>query len=151
SESTVGGRSPREKSTSVGFGMRYSRRWRALGLPPTRNTPSIPRLCGRTNCHQRSGQSADSRLTGGEAREGLSAESLWSHRQTARDRRMLLLTGILFFASGFAALLYQIAWQHALFGWYGVDLDSVSTIVSVFMLGLGFGAMIGGWLADHFQ
>ena len=29
--------------------MQYSRRWRALGLPPTRNMPSIPRLCGRTN------------------------------------------------------------------------------------------------------
>jgi len=63
----------------------------------------------------------------------------------------MLLIGILFFASGFAALLYQVAWQRALFGWYGVDLDSVSTIVAVFMFGLGFGAMIGGRLADHFQ
>ena len=34
---------------SSGYGMRYSRRWRALGLPPTRNMPSIPQLCGRTN------------------------------------------------------------------------------------------------------
>src|SRR5947209_10336997 len=34
---------------SSGCGMQYSRRWRALGLPPTRNMPSIPRLCGRTN------------------------------------------------------------------------------------------------------
>src|SRR5215467_12189631 len=58
---------------------------------------------------------------------------------------------LLFFASGFAALLYQIAWQRALFGWYGVDLDSVSVIVSVFMLGLGVGAFIGGWLADRFN
>lgn len=56
----------------------------------------------------------------------------------------------LFFASGFAALSYQMAWQRALFGWYGVDLDSVSVIVSVFMLGLGGGALIGGWLADRF-
>jgi len=63
---------------------------------------------------------------------------------------MVALTAILFFASGFAALLYQIAWQRELFGWYGVDLDSVSTIVSVFMLGLGIGALIGGWLADKF-
>jgi predicted membrane-bound spermidine synthase len=58
---------------------------------------------------------------------------------------------LLFFASGFAALLYQIAWQRALFGWYGVDLDSVSVIISVFMLGLGVGAFVGGWLADHFN
>lgn len=61
------------------------------------------------------------------------------------------LTGTLFFASGFAALLYQIAWQRTLFSWYGVDLDSVSVIVSVFMLGLGLGAIVGGWLADLFQ
>ena len=60
------------------------------------------------------------------------------------------LTRALFFASGFAALLYQIAWQRVLFGWYGVDLDSVSVIVSIFMLGLGAGAVVGGWLADRF-
>jgi MFS family permease len=65
-------------------------------------------------------------------------------------RRLIVLTGSLFFLSGFAALLYQVAWQRELFGWYGVDLDSVSTIVSVFMLGLGVGATIGGWLADRF-
>jgi MFS family permease len=64
---------------------------------------------------------------------------------------MVLLTGVLFFASGAAALFYQIAWQRTLFGWYGVDLDSVSVIVSIFMLGLGVGAIVGGWLADHFQ
>lgn len=65
-------------------------------------------------------------------------------------RRLIALAGSLFFVSGFAALLYQVAWQRELFGWYGVDLDSVSTIVSVFMLGLGVGAMAGGWLADRF-
>ena len=56
-------------------------------------------------------------------------------------RRLIVLTGTLFFLSGFAALLYQVAWQRELFAWFGVDLDSVSTIVSVFMLGLGVGAM----------
>lgn len=61
-----------------------------------------------------------------------------------------MLTGLLFLASGLAALFYQVAWQRALFGWYGVDLDSVSVIVSIFMLGLGAGALIGGALADSF-
>lgn len=65
-------------------------------------------------------------------------------------RPALTLTRPLFFASGFAALLYQVAWQRTLFGWYGVDLDSVSVIVSIFMLGLGVGAIVGGWLADRF-
>jgi predicted membrane-bound spermidine synthase len=61
-----------------------------------------------------------------------------------------VVTSVLFFASGIAALIYQIAWQRVLFGWFGVDLDSVSAIVSIFMLGLGLGAMAGGWLADRF-
>ncbi len=65
-------------------------------------------------------------------------------------RLPLILAGALFLASGFSALLYQIAWQRTLFGWYGVDLDSVSAIVSIFMLGLGGGALAGGWLADRF-
>ena len=67
------------------------------------------------------------------------------------SRSSLALTSVLFFGSGVAALLYQIAWQRMLFGWYGVDLDSVSVIVSIFMLGLGLGAITGGWLADRFQ
>jgi MFS family permease len=72
--------------------------------------------------------------------------------RTAADshRRLIALAGALFFLSGFAALLYQLAWQRELFAWFGVDLDSVSTIVSVFMLGLGVGAVAGGWLADRF-
>ena len=60
------------------------------------------------------------------------------------------LASLLFFVSGIAALTYQICWQRALFGWYGVDLDSVSAIVSIFMLGLGTGALAGGILADRF-
>src|ERR1043166_2894575 len=74
------------------------------------------------------------------------------HSRAVADshRRLIVLAGALFFLSGFAALLYQVAWQRELFAWFGVDLDSVSTIVSVFMLGLGVGAMAGGWLANRF-
>ena len=42
----------------------------------------------------------------------------------ASHKRVIVLSAALFFASGFAALLYQVAWQRALFGWFGVDLDS---------------------------
>jgi spermidine synthase len=66
------------------------------------------------------------------------------------DPRLRMIVSGLFAASGFAALLYQVAWQRTLFGWFGVDLDSVSVIVSIFMLGLGGGALIGGRLADRF-
>jgi spermidine synthase len=51
---------------------------------------------------------------------------------------------VLFFCSGFPALLYQIVWQRALFTIYGVNIESVTVVVSVFMLGLGLGSLIGG-------
>lgn len=56
---------------------------------------------------------------------------------------------LLFFLSGTAALTYQVAWQRKLFSAIGVDVVSVSIIVSTFMLGLGVGAVIGGFVADR--
>lgn len=53
-----------------------------------------------------------------------------------------------FFLSGAAALIYQVAWQRLLFVVVGVDLESVTIVVSTFMLGLGLGALLGGWIAD---
>lgn len=54
---------------------------------------------------------------------------------------------LLFFVSGFPALLYQIVWQRALFTIYGVNVQSVTVIVTVFMLGLGLGSLAGGKLS----
>jgi spermidine synthase/MFS family permease len=56
---------------------------------------------------------------------------------------------LLFFLSGFPALLYQIVWQRALFTLYGVNIESVTIIVTVFMLGLGMGSLAGGWLSNR--
>jgi spermidine synthase len=53
----------------------------------------------------------------------------------------------LFLISGFPALLYQIVWQRALFTIYGVNVESVTVIVTVFMLGLGLGSVAGGRLS----
>ncbi|MEO8143274.1 MAG: hypothetical protein ABI654_03585 [Betaproteobacteria bacterium] len=55
----------------------------------------------------------------------------------------------IFFLSGAAALLYQICWQRMLFVSFGIDIESVTIIVSTFMLGLGAGALAGGWIADR--
>jgi predicted membrane-bound spermidine synthase len=60
---------------------------------------------------------------------------------------LLLLT---FFASGAAALIDQLVWQRYLFTGLGVDLDSMTLIVSTFMLGIGLGAAVGGELADRY-
>jgi spermidine synthase len=56
----------------------------------------------------------------------------------------------LFLVSGFAALIYQVAWQRILFTEFGVNSESVTAIVSVFMFGLGVGALAGGWLQKRF-
>jgi len=56
---------------------------------------------------------------------------------------------LLFFVSGIPALLYQIVWQRALFTIYGVNIESVTVIVTAFMLGLGLGSLAGGWLSKR--
>jgi MFS family permease len=63
------------------------------------------------------------------------------------DSRERLLI-VPFFASGFSALLYQVSWQRLLFANFGVDLESVTIIVSTFMFGLGIGSILGGKLSD---
>ncbi len=54
----------------------------------------------------------------------------------------------LFFCSGCSALIYQIVWERMLFTMFGVDLTSITIIVSVFMFGLGIGGLLGGYVAD---
>lgn len=51
---------------------------------------------------------------------------------------------ILFLASGMAALVYEVVWQRVLFSIYGVNVESVTLIVALFMFGLGVGALAGG-------
>ena len=54
----------------------------------------------------------------------------------------------LFFCSGISAIIYQVVWQRLLFASFGTDIESITIIVSVFMLGLGLGSLIGGRLSD---
>ncbi len=63
----------------------------------------------------------------------------------------LLLTGLIFAVSGVAALTYQIVWQRQLFLIFGIDMTSVTMIVSIFMFGLGIGGILGGQLADRYR
>jgi len=57
----------------------------------------------------------------------------------------------LFFFSGFSALIYQVVWQRMLFTFFGVNIESVTLIVIIFMFGLGVGALIGGFVSNMFQ
>ena len=50
----------------------------------------------------------------------------------------------IFLLSGFAALLYQVVWQRSLYAIYGINIESVTMVVTAFMLGLGVGSLVGG-------
>lgn len=75
------------------------------------------------------------------------ADAATPRERALRAADLLLLAS--FFLSGASALVYQVGWQRALYGQLGVDIDSITIIVSVFMLGIGVGGMTGGWLADR--
>lgn len=62
---------------------------------------------------------------------------------------MQALAAVLFFASGVAALLYQVVWQRMLVMFAGSDIHSATIVVSAFMAGLGLGSFAGGRLADR--
>jgi len=64
------------------------------------------------------------------------------------DNAIKIILSILFFCSGISALIYQLMWQRMLFTIFGVDLLSITVIVSVFMFGLGVGGIVGGIIAD---
>jgi predicted membrane-bound spermidine synthase len=49
-----------------------------------------------------------------------------------------------FLFSGFAAILYQLVWQRSLFRLLGTSSESVTMVVTAFMLGLGLGSLAGG-------
>lgn len=67
---------------------------------------------------------------------------------TGRRLSALLLYAA-FAASGVAAIFYQLIWQRALLNLYGVQVESVTIVVTGFLVGLGLGTILGGWLADR--
>ncbi|GFO80944.1 MAG: hypothetical protein A49_05710 [Methyloceanibacter sp.] len=58
-----------------------------------------------------------------------------------------LVFWLIFLFSGLAALIYQVCWQRLLGVYYGVGSVSVAIIVSIFMLGLGFGGLAGAFVS----
>jgi spermidine synthase len=56
---------------------------------------------------------------------------------------------LVFFVSGFAALVYQVIWQRLLTIFSGADVQSATLVVAAFMTGLGCGSLIGGHIADR--
>jgi spermidine synthase len=65
-------------------------------------------------------------------------------------RSETLLLSALFLCSGMPALIYQVVWERVLFAIYGVNSQSVAVVVSAFMLGLGLGSLLGGYLSSRY-
>lgn len=78
-------------------------------------------------------------------------ERFYNASLTLNYKTALFILYILFFFSGCAALIYQVMWQRMLYVVFGVDLTSVTIIISVFMFGLGLGGLAGGYIADRFS
>jgi hypothetical protein len=55
-----------------------------------------------------------------------------------------VMFAFLFFLSGIAALIYQVTWQRVLFSCFGVNIESATLVVTIFMFGLGAGSILGG-------
>ncbi len=70
-------------------------------------------------------------------------------RHKKSNTKLASLLAFVFFLSGFASLLYQVIWQRLLTLYYGVGTVSIALIVSAYMLGLGLGALAGGFLAER--
>ncbi|MBS2015717.1 MAG: fused MFS/spermidine synthase [Deltaproteobacteria bacterium] len=68
-------------------------------------------------------------------------------RSTSQTRRRWL--ALVFFLSGAASLVYQVVWQRLLCTYYGASAISSAVIVSVFLLGLGIGAALGGKIVER--
>jgi spermidine synthase len=69
---------------------------------------------------------------------------LKSQRVRAETNWLYLAVIAIFFASGFAALIYQIVWQRALFTIFGINVEAATVVIAGFLLGLGFGSLLGG-------
>ncbi|MDH4226406.1 MAG: fused MFS/spermidine synthase [Deltaproteobacteria bacterium] len=70
------------------------------------------------------------------------------------DRKKTALDAVLLgalFASGAAALIYEIAWMRALSLVVGSTTYAISTMLAAFMSGLALGAYVGGIAADRTQ
>ncbi len=65
------------------------------------------------------------------------------------ERAVVWVFGTAFFASGFAALLYQVIWQRMLGLFAGSDAVTAALVVGAFLLGLGLGSLAASLIADR--
>ena len=62
---------------------------------------------------------------------------------------LFILVLAFFFVYGACGLIYQVVWTRKLVLLFGTTSYAVSTVLSIFFLGLGAGSVWGGKLADR--
>lgn len=67
----------------------------------------------------------------------------------AREKTLLASLYTVFALSGFSALVYQVSWQRMIGLFSGSDSVSSAIVVGSFLLGIGAGSLLGGWIADR--
>jgi predicted membrane-bound spermidine synthase len=67
----------------------------------------------------------------------------------AREKTLLASLYAVFALSGFSALVYQVSWQRMIGLFSGSDSVSSAIVVGSFLLGIGAGSLLGGWIADR--
>lgn len=65
------------------------------------------------------------------------------------ENRRVRLIFVIFFASGFSALLYQVVWQRMLGLFSGSDVYAATIITGAYLAGLGAGSLLGSAVADR--
>src|SRR4029450_4361216 len=126
-----------------------------LGLPAGDITPpivvfvkSIPMACKMTFLNYRQTDALDFR----NPVIGKSGHIIrHAHRSAISDPGVDMFAAALlvFFVSGFAALVYHVIWQRLLTIFSGADVQSATLVVAAFMTGLGCGSLVGGHIADR--
>ena len=64
--------------------------------------------------------------------------------------RFFVLISLLFLVSGLSSLLYQVIWTRSLVLVFGSTQFATATVLSVFMAGLGLGALVAGKLSRKY-
>lgn len=80
-----------------------------------------------------------------------SSPYLSENNKESNNHKQYKRLALVFFLSGMSSLLYQVSWQRILTIAYGVGSVSITLIVTIFMLGLGLGALLGGELASRYS
>src|ERR1700730_15954023 len=67
------------------------------------------------------------------------------------ERGVFALIVLLFVASGFSSLIYQVVWTRMLGLIFGATTFATATVLSIFMGGLALGSYLAGRIADRIK